>query len=109
MLHKAASTLLSSPCTAPPAPTHTVDLTAVLVFATVFANVFPSACVLKLSLVLVLPSQRVIAFVFTIIYNRFLYIIVLVFGSYGNVHPDKEDFQIFSSVPHLFRASYCSA
>ena len=50
MLHKAASTLLSSLRTAPPAPTHTVDFTAVLVFATVFANVFPSACELKLSL-----------------------------------------------------------
>ena len=95
MLHKAASTLLSSPRTAPPAPTHTVDFTAVLVFATVFAIVIPSACVLKLSLVLVLPSQRVIAFVFTIIYNGFVYIIVLVFGSYGNVHSDKKD-QIFS-------------
>ena len=50
MLHKAASTLLSSLRTAPPAPTHTVDFTAVLVFATVFVFVFPSACVLKLSI-----------------------------------------------------------
>ena len=97
MLHKAASTLLSSPCTAPPAPTHTVDFTAVLVFATVFAIVFPSACVLKLSLVLVLPSHRVMAFVFTIIYNgfAFVFIVLLVIGTYGKVHPDKKD-QIFS-------------
>ena len=97
MLHKAASTLLSSPRTAPPAPTHTVDFTAVLVFATVFVFVFPSASVLKLS---------IYSAFFIYSYNgfAFVFIIVLVIGTYGNVHLTRKT---RFSAPHLFSASHC--
>ena len=53
-----------------------------------------------------LSSYTVIALVFTIIYNgsAFVFIIVLVIGTYGNVHLTRKT---RFSAPHLFSASHC--